>query len=439
MTRAQHIAVGTWFENHGLWSCKIELVFNVFKISIIYVLMSMPFMFSFKGDGHDLEEDLIYDPSNSIYYIYLTITYLILSCAIVNNDFERIKKIVKCEKMFQMNGLDINDTRNQTLDDVLERLSMDKQTFLQHNLQIENFLIAFEDLKYLDTKMPYFTSMLDTLPLEIALKGTLSWFYLNEGFERNFSRTSDNTDKFKEFSRKMGWTVIPFLPVLLIFTLANHTLTYSSNGQMLSTHSYTRHGRWKLRYYNEFESNLKSRLRKTHGVAESVISTYFIKSWKSTLFRFISFVSGSMTSIGLYMSFRGYERMFGMDIIPIIGILASLSAMTFPQMKTNQHGLQYLKNMLKQNLTIHELNDIFCNKFMILLKELLSILFLPYYLGSLLPSNSFIFANFFSTYTDCDGYCKYAQPSFRDQTQKTRQSHSVVINGMESSSILVSL
>lgn len=435
MSHDQFVAIGTWFEHNGLRACKIDAVFTVFKICIIYMLMSVPFLFKFNGNTHDVEKDIEYDPSYSIVYGYLTFTYLAMSALMLSPHFDRIKAIVKCEKLFEYNGLDIQDTHGQSIDDILDRLGMNKEHFLRHNLNIENYIIAFDEKRFLETKIPFFKSLIETLPMEIAFKYLVKYHYLDSG-ARDYRKETDNSDSFKALSKRVGLACLPFLPVIFIFTMANHSLTYSNNGEMLSLNSYTRTGRWKFRYYNEFESRLKKRLQKTHNAAEAVLSHHFNNSWKAALYRLVSFIAGSVASMGLYLTFRGYARIFNVDLIPAIGILAMVSAVTFPRTKTHVNGLAYLKTMLKADLTIQELETMFSSKLTILIKELFSILLLPVLFFWYFQDRSYMIANFFSNWADPDGYCKISFFENKTMSAKTRASYTHASSRMGESDLL---
>jgi len=430
------ISLGTWFEYNGLRACKIEACFTVFKLSMIYGLISMPFLFELKGESYDLDVDIVYSPNNTFWYVYITVTYLIMASVITDRIFDRMKKILSTSYIYTANGLDINDPRGITIDEVIERTSVNKEELLTNFMRLDNFLIGLDENERLNTRIPFFRNLLTTLPFEIAIKEVIGSYFLDVNVD--LRKTSHNQDNFKEKSIKMGLLSIPFLPVLFIFTLMNHILTYSNNGNLLSLYSYNRYGVWKLRLYNEFESRLKTRLQRTHGAAEAVLSNKFVNSWKASGYKFLSFITGSLTTIGIYMSFHGYMRVFGMDIIPVTGLLAMISAITYPRVKTNTNGLGYLKRMLKSDLTVEELQSFFSSKISILLHEVISIPLIPIVLIFLLPNNSYYISEFFTNYGR-SGYCSLAKFENRGMSAKGRRSFTLAKTKMGESDLLVSI
>lgn len=413
------IGLGTWFDRNGLRACKIDTCFTIFKLAMVYGLMSVPFMFRLKKVSYDLDIDMIYSPSLGWLYGYLSLTYLIMSCAITHNYFQKMWNIMKAKTVFENNRLDIEDTNNALLDDILDKCGIDKDKFHKIALQRDNFIIGLDDTDCLRTKLPFFKNLLTTLPFEIVVKETIASYYLKP---LDFSQTGGNSDNFKIYSKRIGLISIPFLPVIFIFTLANHVLTYSNNGHSLSIYSYNRYGRWKLRLYNEFESRLKTRLQRTHSAAEAVVSNSFCNSWRSSGYKFLSFICGSLTTIGIYMAFRGYERFYGMDIIPITGVLATISAVTYPRIKTHSHGIEYLKRNLKDDMTVSELKSFFSSKITILIYELISILLIPILLYFLLPMNSYFISNFFTNYARDSEYCVIAMIKSKKSERSSRHA-----------------
>lgn len=424
------VSLGTWYDHNGLRACKIDILFTIFKLCIIYSLMSIPFLFRFDGD---IDLIIVYAPSNLPLYIYLTVTYLVMSYFITKRVFGRVNDILKSKYLYSSYGLDINDPREASFNEVVTKVGMKKEELMNTYLRIENFLIAMDEEKCLDTKLLFFRNLLTTMPFEVCLKEVIHKTFLENTV--NMTQMSKNSDDMKEHSIKLGLMTIPFLPVLFFFTFMNHVLTYSNNSGMLSLSTYTRYGRWKLRLYNEFESHLKSRLQRTYGAAESVLSKNFNNSWKATGYKFLSFIASSFTTFGIYMTFHGYERLFGMDIIWTTGLMAMVSALVFPRTKSNTYGMTFLKQNLKDDLTVSELESYFGSKITILLYEILSIPLIPIVLIFLLPSNSYPIASFFHSYGR-NGYCAHAVYQNRNLTPKTRKTFnspdlsdsSVVIN-----------
>jgi hypothetical protein len=223
-------------------------------------------------------------------------------------------------------------------------------------------------------------------------------YILNEYFEKEnlFKTVDQNNIDFKAYCKKRALITLLFIPTIFVFTVCNHVLTFINNGNFLSVYDYNRYAIWRFRLYNEFMVGVKKRLDKTRPFVKSVINNLYIENWTSSFSKGISFLSSVISVFMISFSFIGYERFFGIDLIPLIALFVLLSTCLFTRIIHEDSHMPTLRVLLKKDLTKYELADYVESKWKILLKECLSILTVPIVLFYILPDKSFLICNFYS-------------------------------------------
>jgi len=438
-----------WYETKGLTRGKIEFVFTIFKLISIFGVTSIPFWFTFDRVDFDVSNVTFGLNLPGIWFYYLA-TYSVMSSVIIKTMYKDIQEIISNEDMFA--GLDINTTESITIENMIERVNATKEEFLLRANKMDNILMACEEKLYFQTA--FFTSMLGTFPLEIATKFLIqSYFFgLNdriltrENYYQNadieigsqFKNMDQNSRDFKAFCKKMAIILIPFIPTLIIFTSCNHILTYFNNMTFLNNYDYNRLAIWKFRYYNEFLVTAKKRLDKTKPSAEAIMTNMYLENWKSSFSRGLSFLFSVFSVVLVIFSFAGFERFFSIDIIPLIAGSIFLSTILFTKKSYQEANIATLRALIKKDLTKYELSQYFESKITILIKEVLSIIYLPFMLYFGLSDRSYFISNFINSYVK-DNICTWAAWSNQNASTKTKTSFYATSMDLSGSDLIVAI
>jgi hypothetical protein len=304
-----------------------------------------------------------------------------------------------------------------------------KEEFLLRANRFDNVLLGLEDKQYISTL--FFKNFMGTFPLELLFRFLIQQYFY-EGSNR-FKNIDENSRDFKTFCRRMAVVILPFIPTLFVFTVANHLLTWVNNGNFLSSYDFNRYAIWKFRYYNEFLITTRKRLDKTKPFVESVMSNLYLENWTSTFSRGLSFLFSTLSVFFITFSFIGYERFFGVDIIPIIAGFVMLSTMLFTRRSYQESNMVTLRTLLKKDLTKFEITDFVESKWKILVKECLSVLYMPFLLYFIIPDRSYYISNFIGCHVG-SGVCTFASWNNKEATCKTKSSFynaSMDLNGSD--------
>lgn len=416
-------SIALWFEEGGLKKMKIEAIFTVFKLVSIFGISSIPFWVQFHKDHYDVS-DVTTSLDGGWYWGYYLLTYSIMSYCIAKPLFQKIDDVLENEEYFRRVSLNIDSVEATSVKDILTQIEVEKEEFLTDGLKEANFIIALDDKGFINMKLPIFKSMLSTRPFEIALRQMLKYYYFSNN-SWTYKNSNENADSFTELSKKVGWIVIPFIPALIMFSAVNHIITYVNNRSFLSMYDYNRYALWKFRYYNEFMTQTKKRLAGTREAAQSIATDIFLENWKSSIAKGLSFLFSLFSLFLLIFSLKGYERMWGADIIPLVAIFTAISAALFPQKRSVEGRMSLLKSTLKPDITRKEMSEYFESKVSILLKEVLSILALPIIFFWVIPDKSYYIAHFMSQHNK-DGKCDFADWPNKDRTTKTKRSYEYI-------------
>lgn len=441
--------LANWYEMQGLTRGKIEFVFTIFKLASIFGVTSIPFWFTFDRINFDVS-NITFGLRWTWIWIYYLLTYGVMSSVIIKTLYKNIQDILDNSEMFS--GLDINTTEGVTIEKLVTYANTTKEDFLLRANKMDNILMACEEKLYFQTS--FFSSMLGTIPLELATKFLIQTYFFGfnnkiltrEGFYQNadieigsqFKNIDQNSRDFKAFCKKMAVLSIPFIPTLIIFISCNHILTYFNNMTFLNNYDYNRLAIWKFRYYNEFLVTAKKRLDKTKPTAEAILTNMYLENWKSSFSRGLSFLFSVFSVVLIIFSFAGFERFFNVDIIPLIAGSIFLSTILFTKKSYQEANMTTLRALIKKDLTKYELSQYFESKISILIKEVLSILYLPLMLYFGLSDRSYFIANFINTYVK-DNICTWSAWSNQNASAKTKTSFYATSMDLSGSDLIVAI
>lgn len=403
-----------WWETGGLIKMRVDFIFTIIKLLSIYSVTSIPFWLEFNKQDYDVS-NVVLTPKYTGLWVYYTITYMIMSFFFVKTLWQKMKRIASNYDYFHEMQLDIYTTEGTTIDFIYNKLQLSRDEFLLQANRFDNILIALDDKKFLDVWI--FKSLLGTIPLEYTIR-----FVLNDYFNGTnlFKNVDQNNIDFKAYCKKRTLVLLPFIPTIFVFTVCNHILTFVNNGNFLSTYDFNRYAVWRFRLYNEFMIGTRKRLDKLKPYVKSIMNNLYLENWSFTFSKGVSFLSSVLSVFLIIFSFIGYERFFGIDIIPLIGLFVLLSTCLFTRVFHEDSHMSSLRLLLKKDLTKYELADYVESKWKILLKECVSILFIPIVLFYILPDKSFLICNFYSCFVK-QGICSVSFDS--DKSRASRQQN----------------
>lgn len=407
-----------WWETGGLNKQRIDFVVSTVKMVSIYTVTTIPFLLDFDRKNYDIA-DVTFNIKYIGLWIYYTITYLVIAILFLRSSWKKINLMSSNRDYFTELGLDINTTEGTTIEQMITKTKTTKEEFLLSANRFDNVLIGLEDKNFISTI--FFKNFMGTFPLELLFRFVIHQYFF-ESRENSFKNTDQNSRDFKAYCKRWAIMLLPFIPTLFVFTICNHFLTWVNNGNFLSSYDFNRFAIWKFRYYNEFLINTRRRLDKTKPFVESVMSNLYLENWTSTFSRGLSFLFSVLSVFFIAFSFVGYERFFGIDIIPLIAGSVMLSTMLFTKKHYQESNMTALRTLLKKDLTKYELENYVESKWKILIKECLSVLYFPFLLYFILPDRSYFISNFFNCNVS-NGICKFAAWDNKECTVKTKASY----------------
>jgi autophagy-related protein 9 len=202
----------------------------------------------------------------------------------------------------------------------------------------------------------------------------------------------------------------------------------------LSSRRWSNASLWKFREFNELHHIFKERMNKSY-----IPTMEYVKNFEnhilSNLARFGAFVFGSFATILILLSIVEIEAFWGRNVIWWISILAGLLALCrafIPDptavynpkgyMRSIMHYTHYMPKKWREKEHTREVRTevlhLFENKALIFLREVVSILMIPYVVWKVIGGKTDEICRFFSTFTvnkDGVGYiCKFASFDLKD-------------------------
>lgn len=381
-------ALSLWFDHRGLSKLRIEQYFLIFKLIVIYGLSSS-LMFIFNVW--------------TVLWLYFTATYSTAAYVAIKQFSKKVSTLESSKLLFQEKGLSI-DTVEKILPHILQELELSPDVFVQEYLKLDQHLLALNEKNYLNT--PYISTLLCTVPMEIAVKEAIKRYWLDDTNHRLHTMDA-NKEKFNEHCKRYAWIILPFIPAIFIFVLFNHGITYINNNDFLGESDFNRNAFWKFRHFYEFEYKTKQRFGQCRTIADKICTNLFLASPKSSISKCFSFLFSVIGVCFLFLGLNGQETVFGVDLFILVGACAVLSAGTFLKKSQDIQDIKIINKIVWGNLSKHQLPTYFETKVAILIKETLSVLLVPYVLYYGLPMNSYFIAQYMSNYMNEDGYCTF--------------------------------
>lgn len=355
-------------------------------------------------------------------------------------------------------------SRNQNLkgfNDLNSKTKLNAHDIANRLMRKENYMVAIFNKNILndDLSLPLFFmggkhNFFLTKTLEWNLKLCIFDFIFNDQGQikpdvLNIHKRFQLSNELKKRLKFAGIFSIILSPFLIIYFLLYYFLKFfydfKTNPALISSREYSPYARWKLREFNELPHIFDKRLKLSNESALNYISQ-FPKELTNLSMKFISFISGSLVAILVILTILDPENFLNFEItegrttlfyISTLGAIFTICKNSINEDKNTvfepEASLRYVAQFThylpiewEGKYHTEEVKNDFCSiynlRIVLILKEILSLVFLPYILYFRLPNNSSKIIDFFrefSVHVDGLGYiCTFAMFNFENNKDK---------------------
>lgn len=340
-----------------------------------------------------------------------------------------------------------NDINKDIINDLKSKSKLNAHDIANRLMRKENYMIAIFNKNILNKALtiPLIKTHFLTNTLEWNLKLCIFDFLFNEEGQlkkkvlSQHNRLSLITNLRKRF-RMAGILSIFLTPFLVLYFILYYFLKlfydFKTNPGLLNARSYSPYAKWKMREYNELPHLFDQRINMSIEYADNYLNQ-FPKELSNIILKFISFISGSIVTILVILTIIDHENFLNFELTngkTVLFYMSTLGAIfTICKNSVSDNNIKYLfdpedslkkvskfthylPNSWENRFHTQEVKNQFCDlynlKLLLILKELGSLIFLPYILYVSLPNSSDKLIDFFRDYSvhvDGVGYiCSFA-------------------------------
>lgn len=209
---------------------------------------------------------------------------------------------------------------------------------------------------------------------------------------------------------------MPFVfSALTVYFIYRYVSEYHKNPKAMGLYSFTPLAKWKLRDFNELPHVYTARLNRAHPTIIEYLGQFVNQSY-NIVTKFVSFILGSTLLILVGVSFFYPDMIVSLFLTekPIIfyaGVVGLLFAMVhngtveepvvyepeekFDQLMKDLHGTPTSWNNMSTKQRYYEIRKLFRYKWIILLLEIVSVIYVPFIMLLWLPKRAEKIVNFF--------------------------------------------
>ncbi|KAG7756782.1 hypothetical protein KL924_004787 [Ogataea haglerorum] len=355
----------------------------------------------------------------------------------------------------------ISGNQNIGGDDLKSKKRLSAHDIANRLMRKENYMIAIFNKNVLAPALtvPLINHHFLTKTLEWNLKLCIFDFMFNSDGQLKHAVLSEHkrlalaTELRKRF-RLAGILSIFLTPFLVIYFLLYFFLKFfydiKTNPSLVGSREYSPYARWKLREFNELPHMFDKRLKMSRARATEYINQ-FPKEATNIVLNFVAFVTGSLVTILVVLTVLGHENFLnfelteGRTVLFYISTLGAIFTICKGSVSENDtvfdpeaslryvaQFTHYLPSSWNGRFHTEEVKNEFCNLFnlrlILVLKEITSLIMLPYILYCRLPDVSEKVIDFFrefSVHVDGLGYvCTFAMFEFDSKDKPIRSQTS---------------
>ncbi|VEU22327.1 DEKNAAC103429 [Brettanomyces naardenensis] len=342
-------------------------------------------------------------------------------------------------------------------DDLKSKTRLNAHDIANRLMRKDNYMIAIFNKQVLakPLKLPLFDTYFLTKTLEWNLKLCIFDYLFDTDGQLKKSVLSEHSRLFMAHNLRRRFQIAGALsifltPVLVVYFLLYFFLRFfyefRSDPGMMNTREFSPYAYWKLREFNELPHIFEKRLKLSVDGANNYLNQ-FPKERTDIILKFVSFVSGSIVAVLAVFTVFGHENFLNFEITPgrtvlfymsafgalftiCKGSISDVNAVFDPEasLRYVAQFTHYLPSSWEGRYHSEEVRVEFCKlfnlKIVLVLKELASLVMLPFLLYVRLPDASERILDFFREFTvhvDGLGYvCSFAMFNFDDAKDKPK-------------------
>lgn len=263
----------------------------------------------------------------------------------------------------------------------------------------DNYMIGMIDRKIIDTT--YFTTL-----LEWNLMYCIVFYIFDENYKVKKNLTSDrnlHVNKIKTRLRSVSmvnFLLMPFIIIFLIFyNLFEYCEKFYNSPKLINTRAFTLEAQLKFRYYNEIQHHFMERMELAKDAANEYMNQFHSKITE-TISKLVIFILSAIFTILILLSILNENVLIYLHVTPnktvlwYLGIIATIITITknFTTKKTVFYPrdkmielrkiVRYLPEEFETSKDSHKIkiqfSEYFQYKIILLLKEIIYTLFVPF-------------------------------------------------------------
>ncbi|ODV97630.1 hypothetical protein PACTADRAFT_24517, partial [Pachysolen tannophilus NRRL Y-2460] len=370
------------------------------------------------------------------------------------------------------NAMVSDNYHNVISNDLKSKKRLNAHDIANRIMRKENYVIALFNKNILNLSLPFFKSSNNELFLTKTLEWNLNLCIFDFVFQQEngqlnpkFLKESNRLKLSEELRKRFiiaGILNIILAPFLVSYFILYYFLTFfyefRTNPNLIGNREYTPLAMWKLREFNELYHIFKKRLNLSNEAATKYINQ-FPKKKIDLVLKFLAFLAESLLSILVVLTILDPENFLNFEIFyhkTVLFYISSLGAvyticknsiqdetLVFDPEASLRYVAQfthYLPGEWEGKLHSEEVKNEFLKfynlKLIIILKELMSLILLPFILCISLPKSSNRIIDFFrefSVHVDGLGYvCTFAMFNFDENKNiKNTKGNGVVVHGAD--------
>ena len=375
----------------------LEIVFML----IIFIIFRLYFNYSTESDEFTDYVKRVNASFFDIMFILVFCIYIVGTC--IHTHFQT-KIFFKIKEHFHI-SLHILDKNLKEMEweNIVKKLCENPDTILDITNRImrrDNYLIAMNNRRIFNISSPFLgISLLSTKTLEWLLRTSIfTFFFDNDGIKERYMDAHNYEQTVTECKRWIrGLAIIslllsPFVWMyMFIFIILKYTHTIKTTSEFTNARKWSNSSLWSFREINELQHFFIKRMSKSYGPTLLYINS-FENHTTTIVARFLSFIFGSVTTVLIYLSMLSIEFVFKKNILWWITIFVTLTILCrgcIPDPYTLTNPKDHLKIISKythfkpkteEEDTLKELYEMFEIKPVYILREIISILLIPYVL-----------------------------------------------------------
>lgn len=411
-----------YYRNQGYYSTILQDILHILLYTFIVLFsffLTSCVDYNTLFDTHDIHASIhIRSPKvNAFVAICLLLLSLLwiwyfASFILQLSDLKKVKKFYN--KKVGISDYELSTMKwDEIVDHNLDKVFINKQINQKDNFMIE--LYKEENWNQLGIHQRFSTKL-----FVWVIENSFQSVFFSSTKYRSVKTYTEKLKKYYIYSGVVLTILSPFTFLfLVVYYFFKYTMEFKKHPDSAGRRDWSMYAQWKLRKTNELPHEFENRLLKVNKHIHELLDTNFI-TLTSILAKFLTFVCGSFLAVLTVLTFYD-DHILVMTIdkggrsvlwyITFLGLMFTIFSSFIRDTQKDYNATELLKNVTdiieykpdkSFQDTLDEYNNLFSQKFMQLLEEILGVLALPYLLFRTLPNNSEYIAILFKKTMDYD-------------------------------------